>query len=322
MTLRSAETHYQERAALAALVGRRVRQLWARVPASDVNAWRSLHERAAGLVVAGQYAAARSAEEYVAGALAEQGSRVPTEARVAAAGFAGMANGPVTVPELIDLPRIQALTAIGQGAPAGEALVAAGARLQTYAVSLVQDAGRQADSVAIAVRPKTGYRRMVNPPCCADCAILAGKWFKYNTGFERHPNCDCQHIPAAEDAPGNVSTDPDVLFGSGQVTGLSEAERQAVADGADPAQVVNARRGRTADKMFTTEGTTRRGVASRRIRESRPGVPEQVRNAGRRGYIENYQERRVVRPTPDAIYKYAESRDDALELLRRNGYIL
>lgn len=321
MTLRSAEQHYSQQAQLAYATARQVDGYWRRVRADDVDAWRQLLEPAVTVVAAGQLLAARAADGYVSAALVEQGADVPTVGRVNAAGFAGMANGPVPVADLLDLPRIGALEAIAQGAAPAAALAAAGRRLQGYALSLVQDAGRQAVSAAITARPAVGWRRMVNVPCCERCAILAGKWFKWNQGFQRHPRCDCTHIPAAEDSPGNIATDPDALFASGQVRGLREAEAKAIADGADPIAVVNARRGRDAAGMFTTEGTTRRGVAGRAIRALRSGSPESAISVGPRGTVRNYTVRRVARPTPDAIYKYARSREDALQLLADNGYI-
>lgn len=288
------EGHYREQAALAALVARRVGQLWSRVSPADVGAWAALSPQAVSVVVSGQLVAAQAAEGYVAASLGVQGVRVAADAVVAPAGFAGMSNLGVPVAEVLDAPRVRALTAIGAGAPPRVAVEAAGRGLQSAAVSLVQDAGRQADSVAIAARPRVGWTRMVQPPCCSKCAVLAGRFYRFNDGFQRHPRCDCRHIPAVEDTVGSVSTDPSALFGSGQVTGLRVAQARAIGDGADPAQVVNADRGRSRDGMSTTESTTRRGVGR-----------------GRRG----------VRLTPDAIYAQAGSRDEALELLRANGYV-
>lgn len=323
MVLRAAEDHYREQAALAVVVHRQVGALWSRVSPDAVDAWRALLPQAAAVVTAAQFRAASAADEYVAEALSQQGLRVAPVARVAPEGFAGVASDGRSLVSLLDEPRIGALTDIGSGVGAREALRRAGSRLQRMAVTQVQDAGRQADGVAIFARPKIGWVRMVNPPCCGDCAILAGKWFKSNQGFPRHPHCDCRHVPMSEtdtpwEGPGGSLQE---LFTSGKVTGVSDAEVQAVADGADPVQVINARRGRSADKMYTTEGTTRRGVASKSIREARPSVRETARNVGPRGATRNYVERRVVRPTPEGIYKYANDRDEALKLLRDFGYI-
>ncbi len=294
MTLRAAEDHYRRQARLAELVRRRTAQLWQLVPVTDIDAWRPLVPRAASLVAAAQYRAAADAESYIATALDEQGVRVAPQARAAPEAFVGYANDGRPLLTLMDQPRIAALTAVRDGGEATQVLEQAGRQLQTLAVSQVQDAGRQADSVSIITRPAVGWVRMANPPCCERCAVLAGKWFRANTGFLRHPRCDCRHVPAPENAAGDVGTDPAALFASGKVKGLREAERQAIAEGADPAQVINARR--RSSGMTTAEGTSRRGIAGKRLQ-------------GR------------ARLTPDGIYRQAAGRDEALRLLADNGYI-
>lgn len=62
------------------------------------------------------------------------------------------------------------------------------ASLQVMAATAVQDAGRAAVSAGITARPTlTGYVRMLTAPSCSRCAVLAGRWFKWNAGFQRHP---------------------------------------------------------------------------------------------------------------------------------------
>src|SRR5699024_1153215 len=74
---------------------------------------------------------------------------------------------------------------------------------------------------------------------------------------------------------------------------------QAIRDGADISQVVNARRGMTPNGNFTVEGTTRRGYAGSLLKR------------GQR------------RMTPESIYPQANgSRERAIELLKEHGYIL
>lgn len=199
MALRAAEQHYTEQARLATLVARRVRGLWGRVLPEDVNTWQSLLREAAAAAAAGQYRAAANAERYVAVALAEQAVEVVPEATVRAAGFVGYANDGRPLATLLDLPRISTLTAIAQGMEAAQAVKLGGRQAEMLAVSTVQDAGRQADSVAIFSRPNVGWVRMVNPPCCDRCAVLAGKFFRGNEGFQRHPRCSCQHVPSVGD---------------------------------------------------------------------------------------------------------------------------
>lgn len=70
--------------------------------------------------------------------------------------------------------------------------------------------------------------------------------------------------------------------------GLSESERQALDHGSDFSRVVNARRGTYV--------------------------------AGGKKYTRELRERR--RLTPEQIFRDATSRDDAIRLLRRFGYII
>ena len=39
------------------------------------------------------------------------------------------------------------------------------------------------------VRPVGGYVRMVQAGACSRCVVLAGKWYRKNQGFQRHPGC-------------------------------------------------------------------------------------------------------------------------------------
>lgn len=149
--------------------------------------------------------------------------------------------------------------------------------------SLVQDAGRAAQSVAVAARPEVGWVRHLTLPSCERCAVLAGRVYRFSQGFQRHPNCDCTMIPVTVASP-DFTYDFRELALSGQVTGLSKADRQAIRDGADPTQVINARR-----------------VS---------GMRESGRVLWRRD-----------RMTPEAIYRQASTRDEALELLRRYRYL-
>jgi hypothetical protein len=150
--------------------------------------------------------------------------------------------------------------------------------------SFVQDAGRAAESVAVAVRPKIGHVRFVNLPCCSRCAILAGRVYKWSTSFKRHPGCDCTMIPTTLASP--LVQNPNDLVAQGHVTGLSKADLRAITDGADLNKVVN-------------------------IRLKKAGLVE----AG-------HALRRAGKPTPAAIYREAlDDRDKAVQLLAAAGYI-
>ena len=150
--------------------------------------------------------------------------------------------------------------------------------------SLVQDAGRAAQLADVTTRPTVRHVRHLNLPSCSRCAVLAGRIYRYSTGFKRHPGCDCVMIPTTLAAP-DLTYDPLELARSGQVTGISKADLQALEDGADFGRVVN-------------------------VRSKRAGLMESGQALTRAG-----------RPTPAGIYARATSREDALELLAAAGYI-
>ncbi|MCZ3386321.1 MAG: hypothetical protein LH630_05020 [Actinomycetia bacterium] len=151
--------------------------------------------------------------------------------------------------------------------------------------SLVQDAGRAAESVAVTVRPNVGYARHLSPPSCSRCAVLAGRIYRYSQGFQRHPGCDCT-MSAVADGDITQAVDPLEMLKAGQLTGLSKADARALADGADFGQVVN-------------------------VRRLKAGLTESGRVLSRRG-----------RPTPEAIYARTSSRDEAVAALAKAGYII
>lgn len=151
--------------------------------------------------------------------------------------------------------------------------------------SLVQDAGRAAESVAVTVRPRVDYVRFLNLPSCARCAVLAGRTYRYTTGFLRHPNCDCVMLPVTVASP-DLAQDPAELLRQGQIRGLSNADRLAIEDGANFGQVVN-------------------------VRLRRAGLRQAGRVLARRG-----------RPTPEGIYARTSSREEAVKALAATGYVL
>lgn len=264
--LRSAEQHLLEQ--------RRFQTVGA---AAAQRAWRLSNPRSLlPALIRLQTEAARAAIAGVAAMLAEQNIAAPPMAQVDPRGFAGAASDGRPLDTLLD----QATTMYA---------------LEMMALTQIADAGRVAAGVAITARPRVGWTRMVNPPCCPRCAILAGKYFRWNQGFQRHPNCDCRHIPTQEDVVGDVRTDPKSLFGSGHVNGVTRAEQKAINDGADINRVINARRSQYMDdagRHLTREATTRRG-----------GAP-------------------VIRYTPEEIYRQVgDDQAAAIRALKKFGYL-
>lgn len=283
------------------------RRAWREVsPAYISESWSRVAPTVTATLIAAQVEAASVGVTYGAFALAEQGKWVAPTAFADPRSFGGgWSSSGAPLDEALALPAIRTKTAIAQGAGTMQAL-ATGWQALAGVVSLqVADAGRVAAGIDVAARPRTGYVRMLNPPSCDRCVVLAGKWFRWNAGFRRHPSCDCVHvISTAGSTEGalreGLIDDPYDYFRS-----LSEGEQdrvfgryqaEAIRDGADIYQVINSRRGRMG--AFTTEGTTRRGHAGGLLR---PG------------------QRRM---TPEAIYRLHPRREDALRVLREHGYIL
>jgi hypothetical protein len=212
--------------------------------------------------------------------------------------------------------------------------------------SLVADSGRSAMGAYTASRAhEVGNIRTLTPPSCSRCAILAGRYYRWSDAFQRHPQCDCTMVPGTRSA---ASWDPNGAHERGEIgsfrtmpdgskrfeQGLSRAQRQAIDDGADITQVVNAQRGMQTVNFagrtvrVTTEGTTSRGLAYSSL--SKRGGSMQVQSGFATRITATGPETRAITKTvaraprlsPEAIYRVSEgNRETAIRLLRANGYI-
>lgn len=206
----------------------------------------------------------------------------------------------------------------------------AGLSIALATQTMVSDASRAAKSVRMLSR-NASWVRVLTPPSCSRCAVLAGKTFvSAMADFNRHPGCDCTQMPVVGNKSplaSKLSYSPDDYFHSLSPTAqdriFTKAGAQAIRDGADVSQVVNARRGMSpasvapgARRSVTTEGITKRGWAARYLRESY-GAKLQKQPGSRY--------RRIDRPRlmPEQIYRIAGGdRDRALSLLHANGYLV
>lgn len=236
--------------------------------AALVTAWSIRLPEAVAVVTAAQVVAADMADGYADAVLAAQGATATPHGRVAATALAGISAEGVPLADLMNLPALRAAYATRNGVPAQVAVGRARADLVKYARTETADAARAGSQVAGVARRIGGYVRHLRLPSCSSCAILAGRWYRWSAGFNRHPHCDCVHVPATEEVGRSLTTDPRTAILTGQVHGLSKAEFEAIRLGADPGQVVNARRGMYVagdGRRYTTTGTTRRGVAGARL---------------------------------------------------------
>ncbi|AYR01507.1 head maturation protease [Arthrobacter phage Seahorse] len=299
----AAVKHYKQMQRLQAIAVLAAADMWSEVSLSDLSgSWAAQVPLLVPLLTGVQVKAAAAGASYGAETLADQGLYEAPQRFVDPAGFGGFASDGRSLAGLLYSPVPHTKTLIAGGMDPGQALKQGGKFLTTVTRTQVADAGRAAAGVDTAVRRSVGYVRMLNPPSCSRCSILAGRFYRWNAGFNRHPRCDCVHVQttavAAAESEGLVH-DPYEYFKS-----LSEAEQdrtygkadaQAVRDGADIFQVVNARRGVKPGGLVTTEGTSRRG---------------------------NFGRGNGPRLTPEAIYQKGLSREQTLSQLERYGYIL
>lgn len=283
------------------------RRVWREVSGAYLSeSWSSLKPVVLATVTAGQLEAASAGVSYGAFALAEQGSWVAPDVFVDPASLAsGWTSSGARLAETLDTPIVRTKEAISGGLSVAQALEAGWSSLSGIVGLQVSDAGRVAAGMDVASRKGVGYVRMLNPPSCSRCTVLAGRFYRWNAGFRRHPKCDCVHVASnAGSTDGALSEglvdDPYEYFNSlskqEQDKIFTPSDAEAIRDGADINQVVNSKRGRQG--AFTTEGTGRRGNA---LTVLRPG------------------QRRM---TPETIYRLNPNREDALKALRDQGYIL
>lgn len=280
------------------------------------DSWRQSNTDFLALFATLQARAAADAMDASTLMLAEQGDYVQPDGIANPLAYgAGYAPSGIDLDSYFDIPVTHTLTAIKSGLDLSDALQAGRRTLRQMAMQALEDTSVSAMGVSITQRAGVGYVRVESPDCCPRCAILAGKYYRHNQGFLRHPKCHGRNIPCKgkdKAAKQGWVTNPMDRFNA---MGEEEQDRifghayaQAIRDGADIYQVVNAHRGmrpvgRGRISMTTSEGTSRYGW-SRMIRQYQYG---------------QQQHRRL---TPEGIYSFNLPREQTIELLKREGYIL
>lgn len=306
-----------------------VRRLW-RAMGDDFDlTYARIEPRLLAVVTTAQGRMAAAAQDYIPEVMTQTGlAHATTPAgRTSVASLVGVDGSGRSLGSLLYGSVTDAKAAVGGGAPVSVALRRGGRWLDTAVTSTLSDTGRQSEALAIGVRPEvTWYVRMLTAPSCSRCVLLAGKRFRSATEFDRHPGCDCRHIPAAESVAGDMTVDPAAYFRdltrAQQEASFGVAGSEAIRAGADIGQVVNARRGMAPSQvggqrvLTTTEGMTRRGLAYQRI-GSAHGAARDVKVAGQR-----YRSSPVLRLMPETIAKVATDHDDYLRLLYTYGYLI
>lgn len=284
---------------------RRVRDSWNRTNVDFITLFAALQTRAASDAIDSSTLMLAEQDDYV---------RPDGIANPMAFGT-GFAPSGIDLESYFSIPVTRTLQAIKSGVGESDAMQIGRATLRQMSTQALEDTSVSAMGVSITQRAGVGYVRVESPDCCPRCAILAGKYFRHSQNFLRHPKCHGTTIPCKgrdkAEKQGWI-TDPMDRFNR-----MSEAEQdrvfgyadaQAIRDGADIYQVVNAHRGmrpvgRGNISMTTSEGTSRYGW-SRMIRKY------------------EYGQKQRRRLTPEGIYSFNLPREQTIELLKREGYIL
>lgn len=338
---RSAEAYYsaqkvEQRAALAA-----VQRQWARLaPGAVAASWDALAPTLLAVVLTAQRRVAAPGAQYVDDVLAETGSSVDPFVATSSAALVGYAGDGRPIEGLLSEAPRKTLNALSAGVSPLVAQDIGGRFLNLAVSSTLADTSRASENLAMNSRPDLWYVRMLSPKACSRCAILAGQKYRSSVAFERHPGCLCTNIPSSEAVAGDITLDTKAYFDSLPETDQSRvftnAGAEAIRAGADPAQVVNARRGMSTaaqnqrdwipkgrltstrlygrDLYLTNEGVTRRGQAYNAL--VRGDRANDVKVPGRRN-----KQTRAPRLMPESIVEIAEDRADLVRLLRLNGYV-
>ena len=292
---------------------------WSSLSAAYLSeSWDSVSPALVAAVSRLQLDAATRGAGYGGNTLADQGLYEAPEAWVDPSSLAGVSSRGASLGAALysAIPHTKDL--IAGGMPERVALSRGREVLQMSAAAQVADAGRTAAGLDTFARPKVGYVRMLNPPSCSRCSVLAGRFYRSNEGFRRHPRCDCVHVPTtrteAASSEGLVH-DPYAYFESlseaAQDKTFGKAQAQAIRDGADLFQVVNARR-----------GMSYAGVSSDGSRRGQRVASDFTREGTTRRALWGGANPKGKRLTPDAIYAQGLPREATLDLLAKHGYLL
>ncbi len=274
-----AQEHYRRSSLTTRQVVASILALWR---ATGPSGFRDELVRAAGLVAAGQLSQAVQAADYLLALGAEQGM-TPAEAQLVPRAFAGVGADGRPLVDVLSYPIHRVWTMLDAGADFATANTSGTASLTRIVANEVTQAGVSAESVGmVGQTDMSGYVRILTPPSCGRCAVLAGKWFKWNQGFDRHSNCDCKHVPAAEvGAVDSVRTNPrelfDALSPAEQDHYFGKSEAESIRGGADLQKAVNLT---TVKKRRSAGLTTPRSIDRLIADKSRPEAVDALTRYG------------------------------------------
>lgn len=311
--LQAVGTFHRRVAAREAVAVRAARHAWSRVDKNDIRgSWTRVKQPLVNVLSDIQEQAVDAGLDANVDAMAEIGQYSAPEALVDSRAFSKFSSGGVLLDEWVDRPAIRALEFIKEGVGADEALERVGSLFSSSVATNLADVIRQAQQADIATRKHMGFIRCCNADACKWCIVLSGKIYRYNTGFERHMNCHCYHLPVNLDDVGSVmdiAPSPIELFNR-----MSEAEQnktfgivgaKSIRAGADIGQIVNSR----LDSTHITKSS--RSYFALQLKDKGFTLPS-AKDKSRKPF------RRL---TVDECWA-SGSRKEAIQRLKDNGYIL
>lgn len=292
--------------------------LWSLVDFGDIDgSWAKVAPDVTTALTAGQTLSATAAPTYMSALLTISHTK-PAPVKLRPGGFAGRTSAGIPWSAIINMVPIRAKQRVATGVSPAEAMDAGRNELTLIASTEAHDAGRSAMEVSMGVQPAiTRYVRVPDAAACDRCMILAGKVYRHEALFLRHPRCGCTSRPLAPGERGDPSSPKrlfDGLSREEQDRRFGEAGADAIRAGAHPGQVVNAKKGMSAaGDLFTTQGSSTRSFAGKRLLAS--GEKAQKTPGARR--------RTASRLSPQGCRKAAAGDHERyLALLHRNGYIV
>lgn len=303
---------------------------WRKIDGRSLDmSWMSVLPRMLAVISGAQRKTAAASPAYLGRLGKAQHVAADLPGRLQADAFAGITGDGRPLDTLLYAPVALSKQKIGDGQKIADVLKQEEAHVAMLAATVVQDASRMATQTEQARYTELrGYIRRVTLPACPRCIILAGRFYRRSSGFLRHPHCDCVMVPCRGEDWVDAQ-DPRDLFAQMQDEhparlrkSLTEGDLKALQHGADLGQVVNAHRGMATANAYgrtvsvTTEGTTRRGIAGRRL----------IREAGsKRAPGSRYRSARSPRLTPAQIFDEADAGgwgdEEIVRQLTRFGYI-
>ena len=184
----AATEHYRLMQELQLRGVRRARRAWSQIDTRHLSAsWREQLPMLTASLSEVQLDATTAAAGVASSALAGRGEYEFPTAFVDPSWFTGVLDDGGDLTAALYMPIITTKRGLAGGMSMRQALGTGRNALDRLAASAIKDASRGVASIDVALRNGIGYTRMLNPPSCARCVVLAGRWYRWNAGFDRHP---------------------------------------------------------------------------------------------------------------------------------------